>query len=62
MTFGKCAWDGCTKHAEKAITGAGKAHHAVIRDSRCERCRGHLTSVREVETRRCRRCNGGRTP
>jgi len=33
MTFGKCAWDGCTRHAEKPATNACRAHHTTIRPS-----------------------------
>ena len=60
MTFGKCAWDGCTRHAEKPGTNACRAHHTTIRDHRCEKCQGALTSAREVDTRRCRRCVASR--
>ncbi len=56
MTFGKCVWDGCTRHAEKAATSACRSHHVVIRDSRCAKCQGPLTSRLELEQRRCRRC------
>jgi len=56
MTFGKCVWDGCTRHAEKPTTNACRSHHTTIRDRRCEACQGPLTSAREVDTRRCRRC------
>src|SRR5439155_24420810 len=60
MTFGKCVWDGCTRHAEKPATNACRSHHATIRDNRCEKCQGALTSVREVDTRHCRRCVASR--
>jgi hypothetical protein len=60
MTFGKCVWDGCTRHAEKESTGACRAHHPVIRDSRCQQCASRLTTRSEVESRRCRRCYAGR--
>jgi hypothetical protein len=60
MTFGKCVWDGCTRHAEKPATSACRAHHVTIRDHRCEKCQGPLTSSREVDTRRCRRCAASR--
>ena len=56
MTFGKCVWDGCTRHAEKPATNACRSHHVTIRDNRCEKCQGPLTSIREVDTRHCRRC------
>lgn len=56
MTFGKCVWDGCTRHAEKETTGACRSHHVLIRDTRCEKCQAALTSRSEVERRRCRRC------
>src|SRR5262245_48130845 len=56
MTFGKCVWDGCTRHAEKAATSACRSHHVVIRASRCEKCQGPLTSRLDLEQRRCRRC------
>lgn len=56
MTFGKCIWNGCTRHAEKAETGACRAHHPIIRDTRCQICQGPLTSSPEVDQRRCRRC------
>ena len=56
MTFGKCVWDGCTRHAEKESTGACRSHHVIIRDARCLQCQGTVMSRREVETRRCRRC------
>jgi hypothetical protein len=60
MTFGKCVWDGCTRHAEKPVTNACRSHHVTIRDNRCEKCQGPLTSVREVDTRHCRRCVASR--
>jgi len=56
MTFGKCLWDGCTRHAVKAATGACRAHHSMFRDARCQQCRGALTNRQEIEQRRCRRC------
>ncbi len=56
MTFGKCVWDGCTRHAEKEATGACRAHHITIRETRCQGCQGALTSAAEVERQRCRRC------
>jgi hypothetical protein len=56
MTFGKCVWDGCTRHAEKAITGACRAHHQKIREARCSMCQGELRSRVEVERSRCPRC------
>jgi hypothetical protein len=60
MTFGKCVWDGCTRHAEKPGTNACRSHHVTIRDRRCEQCQGPLTSAREVDARRCRRCAASR--
>ncbi len=57
MTFGKCLWDGCTRHAVKEATGACRSHHAVMRDARCEKCQAPLTSRPELERRRCRRCS-----
>lgn len=56
MTFGKCVWDGCTRHAEKPATGACRGHHVLIRDVRCQVCQGALTSRAEQDKRRCRRC------
>jgi hypothetical protein len=56
MTFGKCQWDGCTRHAIKASTGACRTHHALMRDARCEKCHVALASTAELQTRRCRRC------
>ena len=56
MTFGKCVWDGCTRHAEKQATGACRAHHVVIRDTRCQACHGVLASRSEIDRGRCRRC------
>ena len=56
MTFGKCIWDGCTRHAIKASTAACRTHHALIRQARCGGCQGRLASRQELETRRCRRC------
>lgn len=55
-TFGKCVWDGCTRHAEKETTGACRPHHVIIRDARCRQCGGPVASRAEVETGRCRRC------
>lgn len=60
MTFGKCVWDGCTRHAEKPATGACRSHHVIIRDNRCQACQGPLTTRREVDSRRCRRCVANR--
>jgi hypothetical protein len=60
MTFGKCVWDGCTRHAVKASTSTCRAHHAVLREARCEQCRGQLASRAELEARRCRRCAAAR--
>jgi hypothetical protein len=60
MTFGKCIWDGCTRHAEKVATSACRSHHVVIRDSRCQKCAGPLTSRLELEQRLCRRCTATR--
>ncbi len=60
MTFGKCVWDGCTRHAEKESTGACRAHHAIMRDTRCVQCQGRLATRTEVESRHCRRCVSGR--
>jgi hypothetical protein len=56
MTFGKCIWDGCTRHAVKESTGACRSHHNLIRDTRCEKCQGPLPSRSEMQVRRCRRC------
>jgi hypothetical protein len=56
MTFGKCRWDGCTRHAIKEITGACKTPHVVLRDNRCRQCQGALASRLEIEHGRCRRC------
>jgi len=56
MTFGKCIWDGCTRHAIKASTAACRTHHALIRQARCGSCQGRLASRQELETRRCHRC------
>lgn len=55
-TFGKCVWDGCTRHAEKEATGACRTHHLVLRDARCQKCQGRLTNQAEVNSRHCRRC------
>jgi hypothetical protein len=60
MTFGKCVWDGCTRHAEKPATSACRAHHVIIRESRCQACQGPLLSRPEVDSRRCRRCVSSR--
>jgi hypothetical protein len=60
MTYGKSVFDGCTRHAEKEATGACRSHHVIIRDSRCQKCQGALTSRPEVESRRCRRCVASR--
>ncbi len=60
MTFGKCIWDGCTRHAVKESTGACRAHHSLIRDNRCEKCQGPLASRSEIQDRRCRRCVSAR--
>jgi hypothetical protein len=57
MTFGKCVWDGCTRHAEKLATNACRSHHILIRDIRCQSCQGPLASRAELENRRCRRCS-----
>ena len=56
-TFGKCIWDGCTRHAEKEATGACRPHHTLLRDARCLKCQAQLASRRELETRYCRRCS-----
>ncbi len=56
MTLGKCLWDGCTRHAVKAATGACRAHHALLREARCEKCQGPLASRQELESRLCRPC------
>jgi len=55
-TFGKCVWDGCTRHAENESTGACRAHHVVLRDARCQKCQGRLASRTELDRRQCRRC------
>jgi hypothetical protein len=55
-TFGKCVWDGCTRHAEKESTGACRAHHVVLRDARCQKCQGRLASRPELDRGQCRRC------
>jgi hypothetical protein len=55
-TFGKCVWDGCTRHAEKESTGACRTHHTVLRDARCQKCAGRLTNRIELDSRQCRRC------
>lgn len=59
-TFGKCVWDGCTRHAEKESTGACRAHHVALRDARCQKCQGRLGSRSELDTRFCRRCVSAR--
>jgi hypothetical protein len=59
-TFGKCVWDGCTRHAEKESTGACRTHHTVLRDARCQKCQGRLTSRTELDSRQCRRCSAVR--
>ena len=56
-TFGKCVWDGCTRHAEKEATGACRPHHTLIRDARCQKCQAQLANRQELETRYCRRCS-----
>jgi hypothetical protein len=56
MTFGKCIWDGCTRHAVKETTSACRDHHAALRDHRCEKCQGPLASRSEQDRGRCRRC------
>jgi hypothetical protein len=58
MTFGKCVWDGCTRHAEKASTGACRSHHAQLRGARCSKCQVQLTSRAELDRGACRRCAG----
>ena len=60
MTFGKCVWDGCTRHAEKESTGACRAHHLQLRDARCAGCLGQLRNRLELERKRCARCAVGR--
>ena len=60
MTFGKCVWDGCTRHATKQATKACAAHHAVLRGARCESCGGPLRSETDVTRRRCAGCRGVR--
>ena len=59
-TFGKCVWDGCTRHAEKESTGACRPHHVIIRDAHCRQCSGPVTSRAEGESGRGRRCGGAR--
>jgi len=59
MTFGKCIWDGCTRHAIKESTAACRTHHALIREARCTACQGRLANRLELENRRCRRCARG---
>jgi hypothetical protein len=56
MTFGKCVWDGCTKHAEHASTKACRSHHVLIREARCHQCQGPLATRLEIEAKRCRQC------
>ena len=56
MTFGKCVWDGCTRHAEKESTGACRSHHQKIRQARCATCQGPLRNRLEIERGRCPRC------
>jgi hypothetical protein len=55
-TFGKCVWDGCTRHAEKEATSACRAHHLMLRDARCQKCQARLTNRNECAARLCRRC------
>jgi hypothetical protein len=57
MTFGKCVWDGCTRHAEKESTGACRAHHLQLRDARCTSCHGPLRNRLELDRKRCTRCS-----
>jgi hypothetical protein len=57
MTFGKCIWDGCTRHAVKESTGACRSHHNLIREMRCDKCKGPLSNRSEMQIRRCRRCS-----
>lgn len=56
-TFGKCVWDGCTRHAEKESTGACRTHHVMLRDARCQKCHGRLSSRAELGNGQCRRCS-----
>jgi hypothetical protein len=56
-TFGKCVWDGCTRHAEKESTGACRAHHVMLRDARCQKCHGRLSNRTELSNGQCRRCS-----
>lgn len=56
MTFGKCVWDGCTRHAEKESTGACRSHHQKIREARCATCQAPLHNRLEIERGRCPRC------
>jgi hypothetical protein len=56
MTFGKCVWDGCTRHAEKESTGACRSHHQKIREARCSACQSPLRNRLEIERGRCPRC------
>jgi len=60
MTFGKCVWDGCTRHAEKESTGACRNHHQKIREARCMACQGPLRNRVEIERGRCPRCPSSR--
>jgi len=55
-TFGKCVWDGCTRHAEKESTGACRSHHVALREARCQKCQSRLASRVELDHRTCRRC------
>lgn len=57
MTFGKCIWDGCTRHAEKESTGACRAHHVKLRDAQCATCKGPIATRAELDSARCRRCS-----
>src|SRR6266404_7513338 len=52
MTFGKCIWDGCTRHAEKESTGACRTHHLQLRDARCTGCQGPLRNRLELDRKR----------
>ena len=56
MTFGKCIWNGCTRHAEKSDTRACRGHHQVMRDSSCVKCGARPASRREAEERLCAKC------
>src|SRR5262245_4398698 len=55
-SYGKCVWNGCTRHAVKIETGKCRAHHTALRGARCARCDGPLQSQREVELGVCRAC------